>query len=405
MKKTFPDMLVAVLMLLLAAFPLMANAQSDSAMCNITAKVGNAILDLSQEICSETKVNLSVPKNYQRTYYWTPGGYTTNSIDVKPFETKTYSVTVIDTVAHDTCTNSVRIKVRPRFSTNVVQRKLTCSNNESDFGKTAQIEASASGGSGQFTYEWVDIPHYQQMDPDNTVAIGLKAYKKYKVKITDTSCGCVQYDSITTKAFPSPDIVISCEPGDSVYLQNPDVTFSFENHSDSINIDHFFWTFEHDITSTQAEPVFTYVVPQINPPYTVSLTVYDDCGCDTTFTHEVFVMPVDLKIPTVFTPNGDQHNDKFVITTKTHSQTPGAKRGNNAADQDEEPLSKYYKSSELVVFNRWGRVVYSSDDYQNDWDGGGLSDGTYFYVLKCYGLKDVVQYQGSVMIITKGVGQ
>ena len=50
-------------------------------------------------------------------------------------------------------------------------------------------------------------------------------------------------------------------------------------------------------------------------------------------------------------------------------------------------------------FNRWGRVVYHSKDYHNDWDGGGLSDGTYFYVLKCHGLKQDATYQGSVMII------
>ena len=42
-----------------------------------------------------------------------------------------------------------------------------------------------------------------------------------------------------------------------------------------------------------------------------------------------------------------------------------------------------------------------SFDYQNDWDGGGLSDGTYYYVLKCKGLKEEVQYEGVVMILTK----
>ena len=65
-----------------------------------------------------------------------------------------------------------------------------------------------------------------------------------------------------------------------------------------------------------------------------------------------------------------------------------------------EPLSRYYESSELTIFNRWGRVVFHSKDYQNDWDGGGLSDGTYFYVLKCHGLKQDATYQGSVMIVT-----
>ena len=51
--------------------------------------------------------------------------------------------------------------------------------------------------------------------------------------------------------------------------------------------------------------------------------------------------------------------------------------------------------------NRWGRIVYHKVDYQNDWDGSGLSDGTYFYVLECKGLKEEVQYKGVVMILTK----
>ena len=300
------------------------------------------------------------------------------------------------------CDNSFTVEVRPRFETNIRQLKLTCSNKEADNGNTAQVQASASGSNGPFEYRWESIPSYQQLEPDNTIAIGLQAYRWYHINIKDLSCGCTQRDSIYTRAFPTPDIAIYCDPSDSVYIQHPDVTFSFENHSaDSIAIDHFFWTFEYDITSTQAEPVFTYIVPQT---YTASLTVYDDCGCDTTFTHEVYVLPVDLKIPSVFTPNDDGINDTFVITIKSGSQSPGT--GNDSksradAVNNEEPLSTYYQSTELVIFNRWGRIVYKSNDYQNDWDGGGLSDGTYFYVLKCKGLKEVVQYQGSVMILTK----
>ena len=115
-------------------------------------------------------------------------------------------------------------------------------------------------------------------------------------------------------------------------------------------------------------------------------------------------MPVELQVPSVFTPNGDGYNDTFVITLKSGSESPGNNtdtRSRGESNGGERPLSDYYKSTDLVIFKRWGRIVYHSTDYQNDWDGGGLSDGTYFYVLKCKGLKEEVQYQGSVMILTK----
>jgi gliding motility-associated-like protein len=43
-------------------------------------------------------------------------------------------------------------------------------------------------------------------------------------------------------------------------------------------------------------------------------------------------------------------------------------------------------NTKLVVENRWGSVVYTSDDYQNDWSGNDmegikLTEGTYFYQL------------------------
>ena len=112
-----------------------------------------------------------------------------------------------------------------------------------------------------------------------------------------------------------------------------------------------------------------------------------------------------LTFPNAFSPNGDGINDYFIISLEKGSDAPHAKggsRGNREEGleyEDYEPLSSYYEKTDLTIFNRWGRIVYQSSDYQNDWDGGGLSDGTYFYVLKCHGLKNDATYQGSVMII------
>lgn len=80
-----------------------------------------------------------------------------------------------------------------------------------------------------------------------------------------------------------------------------------------------------------------------------------------------------LFVPEGFSPNGDMVNDKFVI-----KNTRGL-------------------TIDLKVFNRYGAVVYTSDDYQNDWDGRNttgqnLPDGTYFYVVKLSDGRKVTHY-------------
>jgi gliding motility-associated-like protein len=67
-----------------------------------------------------------------------------------------------------------------------------------------------------------------------------------------------------------------------------------------------------------------------------------------------------VHIPNLFTPNGDGINDTWQIYVLGQSQG-------------------IYS---LVVVNRWGVEVYKSSNYQNDWTGDGLSEGTYFYQLR-----------------------
>ena len=359
-------------------------------------------------ICSESTVTLSVPNNYLYTYLWTPGGKTTNSITVRPFSTTTYRVVVRDQDSTIVCEPQITVEVMPRFEMKFRQVKLTCSNREEENGRNAQVLAAVDSlGSvfePPFTYQWEVSPlHIAPNDP--SWAIGLEAYKYYYIKVTDGR-GCLQRDSVKLKAYPNPLVEISTDPGDTVYLQNPHVTYSFENLSaDSLEISNFYWILnsQYNITSNEEEPRFTYV--EVGD-YNTELKVYNPQGCDTSYYKTVKVNPVKLKIPNVFTPNGDGINDYFIITLDGGSDMPGESKNRDGDDggssleyENYEPLNRYYESSELTVFNRWGRIVFHSKDYQNDWDGDDLPDATYFYVLKCKGLKNDATYQGSVMIL------
>jgi gliding motility-associated-like protein len=72
----------------------------------------------------------------------------------------------------------------------------------------------------------------------------------------------------------------------------------------------------------------------------------------------------ELIIPTMITPNLDGKNDFFYIGGI-------------------ETLGK----TELIVFNRWGAIMFEKSDYKNDWNGSNfqgdpLPEDTYFYILK-----------------------
>lgn len=389
----------ALLLLMACVCSIFAKAQDP---CEITCNV-------DMPVCSQSAVTLSVPNNYLYSYSWTPGGQTTSSITVRPFSTTTYRVEIREAESgNEVCQSEFTVEVMPRFEVNFRQLKLTCSNREEENGRNAQVVARvdslATVYEPPFVYQWEVSPlHIAPNDP--SWAIGLEAYKYYYIKVTDGR-GCMQRDSVTLRAYPNPVAEITTDPGDTVYLQNPHVTYSFENLSaDTLDISNFYWVLnqQYNITSTENEPRFTYVE---TGDYSTELKVYNPQGCDTSYYHTVKVEPVKLKIPNVFTPNGDGTNDYFIISLDGGSDVPsGGDNGSRgyretgAEYENYEPLNRYYESSELTIFNRWGRVVYHSKDYQNDWDGGGLSDGTYFYVLKCHGLKNDATYQGSVMII------
>ncbi|WP_039867502.1 T9SS C-terminal target domain-containing protein [Pedobacter sp. BAL39] len=93
---------------------------------------------------------------------------------------------------------------------------------------------------------------------------------------------------------------------------------------------------------------------------TFTYKIYDENGLPSnTATVTVTVAPPDLDIPNTFTPNGDGKNDTFQIKGREN-----------------------YDTIELAIFNRWGDEVYRNKNYKDEWDGAGLNEGTYFYVIK-----------------------
>lgn len=87
------------------------------------------------------------------------------------------------------------------------------------------------------------------------------------------------------------------------------------------------------------------------------ITVTD--ACDQVEQILAFVIPCGTNIPNIFTPNGDDNNQYFEIV--------GVER---------------FPGSSLTVWNRWGTIVYESENYKNRWSGDELPEGSYFFVFE-----------------------
>jgi gliding motility-associated-like protein len=158
--------------------------------------------------------------------------------------------------------------------------------------------------------------------------------------ITFSPDSCLQSDISFSIATASPINQISWNFGDPNSGAN--------NISSSVNPNHLFSeTGTYQITATVEFDCFTETVTQ-----TITLV---DCS-------DTLSPNLPFEFPNVITPNGDGVNDFFEI-------------------------QKLPVNSEVIILNRWGNIVFSATNYQNNWDGKDSSgkvlvDGVYTYKFK-----------------------
>jgi gliding motility-associated-like protein len=144
--------------------------------------------------------------------------------------------------------------------------------------------------------------------------------------------------------------------------------------ANTTNADQIYWTPISGLSDpTTKQPLAN---PRQNTTYT--LTVVSADGCEVSDDVEILVeLVTQLDATTLFTPNGDGRNDRWVVNKP-----------------------ELIAGCQLVIFNRNGTEVYSTNNYNNDWDGtiGGqeLPEGTYYYIISC---EDSRQYKGPITIL------
>ncbi len=269
----------------------------------------------------------------------------------------TYTATVTDDLGCER-TATVVLNAPPALSLNANVSAVSCLGD-----KNGNIQVFASGGvPGNYQYQWSNGIFGNQI---TNVAAG-----DYSVTATDLN-GC---DIVETYTLAEPTPIA--------------VTFEIDPATEGFNgtiraiVSGGQMPYQYNWVNLNSSD-FTSVVSSLAPGE-YYLIVTDDNGCESsTFTAVV----ADERYPcleerVVITPDGNGTNDEFIIFCI------GDLPDNN-----------------LEIYNRWGQLVFATDNYDNTWmgtsqNGTPLPDGPYYYVLE-YRNPDgtMVQAKGSLTIV------
>ncbi|HKL04135.1 MAG TPA: gliding motility-associated C-terminal domain-containing protein [Cryomorphaceae bacterium] len=206
-------------------------------------------------------------------------------------------------------------------------------------------EVSLSGPENMDTYTW------STGDETQTISVGAGSYT---LVFTDQN-GCSGETGIDVFE-QGPTAAFFIEP-DTIAPPGTFLSFIDQSSAGDFPIVSWLWDFGNGDISQAELPGYAYEESGI---FTVNLIITDALGCESTASQRYYSI-FDFAVPEGFSPNGDGINDRFEI------------RGLQLID-----------GAVVQIFNRWGGVVYESNDYGpgNYWDGDDAPDGTYFYIIE-----------------------
>ncbi len=315
------------------------------------------------------------------TFNWQPGNQSTPSILVTAsYSLNTpnmYTVTISDgcTIPGGTAEFTVRVNPLPVGSFSSTPRK-GC------MPWTVQFQAlSDSSKSDTYIWNFGNGPEangnnsYQSITygTDGNYDVSLQITNQYGCKIDTTYLNYVE-------VWPLPIANFDAIP-QTVTLLDPVVTFT----NLSIAATSYYWEFSDytskNNSSTAVNPTHTYNYLGVYPAWLVATNMY---GCKDTLKKNIEVLnDVGIYIPNAFTPDDNNLNESF------YPQGYGIK----AEDK--------YK---LEIFDRWGELLFSSDNLHKGWNGRVkdkvVEEGVYIYKILITDLQGYKKYfVGHVTVI------
>ena len=271
------------------------------------------------------------------TYSWSPSASlsasTGSSVIATPPANTTYYVDYTNSCT--TLRDSVFIAV-------VVPQAFSAPNDTICFNELVLVWAS-----GGVSYSWSPAQYVTSPTNDSTF-VDPPTPTNFRVIVTD-NVGCT--DTAFTYIGFSPVPTINAGPNQIINFGEV-ATLSATSSPG---------TFSWAANKSLGCPNCKTTVAQPGNTTTYIATLADPYGCFVYDTVTIF-LEGSLYVPNSFTPNGDGINDEFVI------------------------ISEDITNFSLMIFNRWGELLYESTDIEESWDGtykGKLSQiDTYIWKIR-----------------------
>ena len=195
----------------------------------------------------------------------------------------------------------------------------------------------------------------------------------YNVKLTVTGDGGIDYAYHQVEVYRLPVVDFRVAPTEVMLPDQEIKLFNLSEHGTS-----YLWDFGDGSTSNEESPRYLY---KATGTYDISLDVWTEYGCTdrlvkpdavTVLAGGLIMFPNAFK-PELTGPNGGYY-------------TLGEPERNHIFHPYWEGVTEYH----LIIYNRWGELVFTSDDVNIGWDGylDGQLASQAVYAWRCWGVFD-----------------
>ncbi len=197
------------------------------------------------------------------------------------------------------------------------------------------------------------------------------------IQVLDSMCSKDLNQAVTVTIHDKPIADFDA----SSYIGESGIDITFQNTSSGENSVEWFH-YKDSLSNWGNQDNFSQVFI-LNGEHQITLIAKND-HCESSITKIITILPnkATYKLPNVFTPNGDGVNDVLDF------------HFNNVKELD------------LIILNRWGNVVFQTDDASESWngkkrnDGEECNDGVYYYKFSVTGLyEDKNEEHGFVHLV------